>query len=393
MEKTRAEAWGTRMNRILFLEALPTISGGQRVLIDLMPALVQQFDATVLVPAEGPLADALRAAGARVTVLPMADYTLVDKRGRDVFTFIVDTPRLALALARLVRQEDARLVYVNNSRAFIWGTLGARLSGRPAIWHAHNIFGDSKTRALVSWFARMKTVRHIICPSDAAAAQFARQRDKVVVVPSGVDLAGFAPSLDARAAKRTELGIASNARVVGIIGDLIPLKGQDIFIQAAMQVARQSPETTFLIVGNARPTDESQHYQAALQSAIRHSPSAIRLLGFQPDIVALLNALDVLVVASRTETGPLVLLQALACGVPVVSTPVGMAPRLLRDGACGRLFSIDDAAALAEALADLIHRPDALAAMRGAARQRAVAELDLKRTQARIAALIAEAVR
>lgn len=373
---------------VLFLEALSTIAGGQRVLLDLMPALLQRFEATVLLPGHGPLAEALQAYGVPVIVAPMAAYTLVRKSWRDLASFAIETPRLSLALYHQVRRCHTELVYANSSRVFGWGTVGAWLAGRPIIWHAHNILGDSKTLALVRLLARTKTVRRVLCASESAAEQFPSQCDKVAIVPPGVDLERFAPSPESRYRVRAQLGIAADALVAGIVGDLIPLKGQDVFIQAAAQVSQSVPDAVFFIVGDERATDASRQYKSGLQSAIRNLPSAIRMLGFMPDIAGVLNALDVLVVASATETGPLVLAQALACGAPVVSTPVGWAPQLLGDGQCGELFPIGDPAALAGQLAHLLVQPDARAAMGRAARQRALERLDIHEVQAQVIAHI-----
>ena len=374
--------------RILFLEVLPTISGGQRVLLDLMPALTERFGATVVVPGDGPLAQALQAKGAAVTIAPMSGFTLVSKGIRDLASFATDTPRLAMALRDIISRQAIDLVYANSSRAFVWGTLGARLAGCPIIWHAHNILSDRKTIALIRLLARTRTVRKIVCASEAAAAQFPRQATKTVVIPQGVDLDTFAPLPSSRERARAELGIGPDTPVAGLVGDLIPLKGQDVFIRAAQTAIRSLPSAVFLVVGDERPDAASRRYRQSLQSAINPLGPNVRLLSFQPDIVGLLNVLDVLVIASTTETGPLVLMQALACGVPVISTPVGWAPQLLGDGACGDLYASGDDAALAEKLGLFLSRPAARASMSQAARRRAVERVDLKESQARIVALI-----
>jgi glycosyltransferase involved in cell wall biosynthesis len=376
---------------MICLEALPMVAGGQRVLIDLMPALTGQFDVTVIVPGDGPLANGLRACGARVIFAPMADYTLVKKGWRDLLNFAIETPRLAVGLQKIIREHQAEIVYANSSRTFIWGTLGARLAGRSIIWHVHNLLGDSKTLGLVRMLAQTKTVRKIICTSSAAADQFPQQRDKTAVVSPGVDLNHFTPSPDARAAIRAELGIRLDSPVAGIVGDLIPLKGQTVFVQAAAQVAQRVPGAVFLIVGEARPDDESRQYQRSLQTSIERQPANIQQLGFRSDIANVLNALDALVVASTTETGPLALLEALACGVPVISTPVGRAPDLLSDGTCGQLFPIGDATALADQLIGLLSHVDRRAAMSRAARERAIDELSLETYQQRVITAIGQA--
>jgi glycosyltransferase involved in cell wall biosynthesis len=375
-------------SHILFLEVLPTISGGQRVLLDLMPALAERFDVTVVVPGDGPLAQALQARGSAVSVVPMADFTLVNKSVRDLASFAADTPRLTIALRDIIRRKAVHLVYANSSRAFVWGTLGARLAGRPIIWHAHNILGDRKTLALIRILARTATVRKIVCASEAAAAQFPMEQSKTTIVPQGVDLDVFAPLPASRERARAGLGIGPKTPVAGLVGDLIPLKGQDVFIRAAQTTVRSLPSAVFLVVGDERPDDASRRYRQSLQSAINQLGPSFRLLGFQPDIVGLLNALDVLVIASTTETGPLVLMQALACGVPVISTPVGWAPQLLGDGVCGDLYPSGDDAALAEKLVLALSRPAARASMSQTARLRAVERVDLKESQARIVALI-----
>lgn len=378
--------------RVLFLEVLTTIAGGQRALLELMPLLSRRFEVLAVLPGEGPLAKALRACGVQLDFLTMRSFTLVEKNWRDVLNFILDTPRLILELRRIARRESSNLVYINSSRAFIWGTLGAWLGGLPVIWHAHNVLGDSKTRALVDLLAGLPTVRKIMCPSDPAAVQFARHRAKVVVVPYGIDLDRFAPSKEMRTQERMQLGIAPTAPVVGIIGDLIPLKGQDIFVQAAVQAAPQLPGAVFLIIGGARSSAESHRFQADLESTIRNAPCDIRLLGARSDIAELVNALDVSVVASTTETGPLVLLQALACGVPVVSTPVGMAVQLLGDGACGSMFPVNDSRLLAEKLVQLLSQPELRTRMSQAARQRAVEQIDLTKFRTRVAEIIEQAI-
>lgn len=373
---------------ILFLEVLPTISGGQRVLLDLMPALTERFDVTVVAPGDGPLARALHAKGAAIIFAPMAEFSLVSKGWRDLASFATETPRLAMTLRDVIRRQAVHLVYANSSRAFVWGTLGARLAGRPILWHAHNILGDRKTLALIRILARAGTVRKIVCASQAAAAQFSSQAHKAVVVPHGVDLDAFAPLPASRGRARAELGIGPDAPVAGLVGDLIPLKGQDVFIRAAQIAARSLPSAVFLVVGDERPDDASRRYSQNLQSAVNQLGPTVRRLGFQPDIVGLLNALDVLVIASTTETGPLVLMQALACGVPVIGTPVGWAPQLLGDGVCGDLYPVGDNAALADKLVHVLSHPAVRASMSQAARQRAVERLDLKESQARIVGLI-----
>jgi len=167
---------------------------------------------------------------------------------------------------------------------------------------------------------------------------------------------------------RRKLGIPDNAHVVGMVGDLIPLKGQHTLLEAAELVPG---DTWYVIGGAARPDDlESQNYASRLY---RMAGDRVLFPGRSEDLPALLNVFDLLVVASERETGPLVLLEALACGVPVISTPVGRAPELLTAEA---LYAVGDAQALAAKIEEWLSADDRLKIAGRAARRLAESSLD-----------------
>ena len=354
---------------LLFLESLPTISGGQAVLVSLVPALAQDYELLALLPGPGPLADALCQHGVACQFAPMGGYTLVRKTAGDLVRYVTELPRLTWHAWRLIRRHHIDLVYANVGRTFVWGTLAAALAKTPIIWHHHNLFADSKTLFVLKMTGRWPTVRRIVAVSKAAAAQFPDLQDKVAVIPTGIDTTVFCPDPVARVRVRNELGIPLGASVVGIVGDLIPLKGQ----QTLLEAAQLGPaDVYYLIVGRARPSDdESRDFELRLRTMAH--PRTI-YTGYRPDIQAVLNSLDLLVVASERETGPLVLVEALACGVPVISTPVGRAEELLPPDA---LFPVGDAAALATRLRLWLADGPKMAAARGTARQLAEQRLSL----------------
>ena len=366
--------------KVLFLEALPTISGGQAVLVSLAAHLKEHYDLSALLPGEGPLAEALRQHDTRCYFAPLGSYTLVRKTVTDMLNYAVRFPWLALFTWRLVCRDRVNLVYANSTRTFTWGTLAAALAGRPILWHHHSLLADRKTLALLQFIGHRRTVQRIIAVSEAAAAQFPSLKNKVVVIPTGVDTELFRPDPVARTRVRTEFGLSREAFVVGMVGDLIPLKGQHTLLEAA----RTDPsEARYIVIGSARPgDDESNAYAARLHQMAGNN---VIFAGRREDLPAALNALDLLVIASTTETGPLVLLEALACGVPVVSTPVGRAPELLPPEA---LFPINDAVALADRLQSWRADPSRQQAARSAARTLAEEQLRLEQFHVRVRAEI-----
>ena len=361
--------------RLLILESLPTISGGQRVLIDMLPALVG-YDLHALLPGPGPLADALQTGGVVCHFAAMASYTLVHKNRADMVRFPFDQLGLAWRCALLVRRLDADLLYANTGRAFAWGTAAAWLTHRPILWHIHNLLADPKTLSLLRRMGRWGTVRRVVTASSAAAVQLPGLGYKTVVITTGVDTAAFRPDLTARTCVRNELGLALDAPIVGIVGDLIPLKGQHTLLEAARLASHVA---CYLVVGDARPgDDENRTYATRLREMAEGN---VIFTGRREDLPAVLNALDLLVIASERETGPLVLLEALACGVPVISTPVGRAPELLPPEA---LFPIGDSAGLADRLQFWLADRQRLQAAGRAARALAEKQLSMERFRALI---------
>jgi len=369
-----------RRRRLLILESLSTIAGGQQVLLDAVPALNAAFELTALLSDDGPLARRLRAGGVSCHFAPAGQYTLVRKTVRDALSYAARLPWMTLLTWRLIRQAGIDLVYANSGRTFVWGTLAAALSGRPIVWHHHNLLADAKAMALVRLVGRLDTVRRIMCASEVACQQFPGLEHKAVVIPGGVDTERFRPSRGRGAAVREELGIADDSWVVGMVGDLIPLKGQHVLLEA---LSLAPPGVRCVIVGAVRPGDaESQVYASRLQQM---APENVVFTGRRGDLPAVLNALDLLVVASERETGPLVLLEALACGLPAISTPVGRAPELLSPEA---LYPVNDAAALAGRLEFWLSDRKRLQAARLTARALAEERLTLERFRADLSAEI-----
>ena len=355
--------------RILFLEVLPTISGGQRALLDLIPGLAD-CELHALLPASGPFEQSLADLGVTCHFCDMPQFTLVNKGMGDSVRMLASLPRLAVQTARLARRLDIELIYANNGRAFVWGTPGAMLAGRPILWHMHNVLGDAKSERLIRGMAHVDAVKRIVSVSDNANRPFAHL-DKAAVIPLGVDTLRFRPDHTAREQIRAELRVGADTFCVGCIGDLIALKGQDTIVRAAARL----PDVAFLLIGESREgSSESHEYAVRLR---RTAGPNVRLLGQREDIPQILNALDLLIIASQTETGPRVLLEAMASGIPVLSTPVGRAAELVRPGITGELLAIRDAAALVHKIRTLREQPLRCKEVGARARQVALEELSM----------------
>jgi glycosyltransferase involved in cell wall biosynthesis len=178
---------------------------------------------------------------------------------------------------------------------------------------------------------------------------------KVFRIPIGIDPAPFEPQTpDRRAAARHELGLPADAFVVGSFqkdgvgwgAGLEPklIKGPDVLVAALARLHERMPDLHVLLSGPARA-----YVRAGLEA--HGIPYVHRVLQHQRDVAGLYAALNAYVVPARQEGGPKGVLEAMTAGVPLVSTRVGQAADLVRDGENGYLVDVDDPEALAGALA------------------------------------------
>lgn len=212
---------------------------------------------------------------------------------------------------------------------------------------------------------------------------------KVFQIPIGVHLSYFPPQTrESCDAARAEFGLPRTAFVVGSFnkdgvgfGDGIEpklIKGPDVLVDAFTRLRNSVPELHVLLSGPARG-----FVKAALD---RHGiPYVHRTAARYADVSRFYHAVDAYLVASRQEGGPKAVLEAMASGVPLVTTRVGQATDLVRDGVNGWLVEVEDAEAMAERLATIADAPMDLASIRAtgiatAARNAYEAQLPLWRS-------------
>ena len=179
--------------------------------------------------------------------------------------------------------------------------------------------------------------------------------EKILVLPSAhVDREVFHPGDDSR------------PYALGFVGRLVANKGLDYLVRIFAAVAADAPQSRFLVVGDGPEANTLQRRLAA--TGVEGRVDRIAWVDGPDDLAALYRQMDALACTSRSEGGPRVCLEAMACGTPVFSTPVGLMPEIIDHGLNGWLLPWD-----AKAGADLVTRmlgaPEALAGASAAARQ------------------------
>lgn len=286
---------------------------------------------------------------------------LVEAEGMEVVLIDVSrTFRLtgAWRLRSLLRRVDADVLHTHPQLAGnILGRLAGALAGVAVVSHIHaeNFFRPQRQIATVHRLLDNATARlcaRILVVSDATRAALAAQgypQDRLETVHNGFD--GTSVSADSAEAIRRELALPTDAVVVCTVGRLNAMKGQREVIEA---LARLSGDSHLVIAG------EDAEQGGAFASELHRLAEDIgvggrvHLLGYRGDVPAILAAADVFVLPSWAEGLPMVVLEAMAAGLPVIGTRIGGIPELVVDGVTGVLVAPRDVTALTEALELLV---------------------------------------
>ncbi|RJP76617.1 MAG: glycosyltransferase family 1 protein [Candidatus Zixiibacteriota bacterium] len=341
---------------VLFVHSNAELYGSDYILLLVVQALKDDVRPLVALPAEGPLAERLREAGAEVVLTRESILRRVNFRPARLPGFILNVLRDARALKKLIRKEDVRLVYSNTS-AVITGALAARRCRRPHLYHVHEIIQNPP------WLARriarqvLGGSTEVIAVSEAVREQLLRYAQAgdapVRVIHNGIDPSRFDGGEDVQAVRR-ELGAGPENILFGVIGRIHPWKGQQYFVEAARLVADVCPRARFAVVGGTFPGYE--RLVGELQAQVRKLDLAgrVKILPHRDDVPRLMRALDVFVLPSTLpDPLPTVVLEAMAAARPVVATAHGGALEMVLHGETGLLAPPHEASGFSQALLEM----------------------------------------
>jgi glycosyltransferase involved in cell wall biosynthesis len=266
-------------------------------------------------------------------------------------------PSAILAFRALLRRHRPAILQLNSSRDSWIGSLAARLvSPRPKLIRIRHI-STPLNRALTTQLLYRRLIDMVVVTGGERTKRDLIERDgldpaRVAAFPIGLDVAQFSPA-PPDPDLRDELGLSKGRLLVGLISYLRTYKGHEYFIEAAARILAQRKDVTFLIVGEG---PEEGSIRAKIEGT--GQAGGIRMLGFREDLLNIFRSLDVFAIPSvEGDTIPQVLMQALAMGLPVVSTTVGSIPDVVIDGRTGLVVPPRDAKALAERIQLLLDDP------------------------------------
>jgi len=268
-------------------------------------------------------------------------------------------------------------VHTHTAKAGTLGRLAARFAGVPVTvhtFHGHVLdgyFSPAVTRVFVG-VERMlaRATDRLVTVSPRLRAELLAmgigRPEQVEVIPLGLDLERFRRARPGVPALRPSLGLGPEVPLLGIVGRLVPIKDHSTLFQAMALLRTSNPPVHLAVVGDGEERARLEELAGRLKLGQR-----IHFLGWRTDLDTILTEVDVVICASKNEGTPVALIEAMAAGVPVLSTDVGGVADLVAHGETGWLVRPGDPPSLAEAIRHLLG--DEVLRARLAAAGRAVA--------------------
>ncbi|MFS8087016.1 MAG: glycosyltransferase, partial [Acidobacteriota bacterium] len=331
--------------KILFYNHTGTVSGAERVLSMILARLDRDcFEPVVICPEASRMTELARKLNVRTRGLQTLESRFTWRLNL-VIRYLISFAKVMRRARRLVIDEAPDAIHANSIRAGLVMTAATIRLKMPIIWHVHDVLPRHPLSTAIRLFALATPRNHILAVSQTAGDRFRgtvlrifNRRVPITVIHNAVDLERFQPNSESRRKFRRALSLSENQPVIGIVGHLTPNKGQLELIEAFAAISREFSDAVLLIAGeslfNRGPDYMKSMIHAATSLAIL---DRVRFLGPRDDIPELMQALDVLVLNSRTEAFPLTALEGLASGTPVLATAVGGTPEMIRHGENGWL--------------------------------------------------------
>ena len=321
--------------KIAFVFTSMPVGGAEDFALGVGPHLAPDFEAHyVCLRGLGPLGEEAAASGKNVHLVP-------------VFSSRWITPWGVRRLAAWLRREGISAVHSQTHHAHVFATKAAKTIGIPSVVHQQKTLEELPARRQRHFRASLERCSHILALSGRTARDltdtFSVPTGKISVVANGIERSVFCPSAD-RVALRRRLGLPEEGFLIGSVGRLHPHKSHETTIEALALARGQGVAVSAVLVGEG--TQRAQLEERARSLGVA---DAVVFAGARRPVVPWMQCLDIFVLPSVWEGQPLALLQAAACGLPVLASNIEGNTAVL-GGAYQGLFAPGDADWLAKLL-------------------------------------------
>lgn len=258
----------------------------------------------------------------------------------------------AIRMADFIRDRKIEIVHAHVARDYIPANIACMAARNAKFVLTRHVMFPLKP---FNRFA-LNNLSMAIGVSDAVGIQLGRlfRQERVAVVANGIDVEGCKVEDPARLRSefRSFHGVPADAKLIGTLGELKELKGQNEFVLSAAEIIKKVPDCRFAIVGRDNTLDKRFRRDLKRLAGVLGIADNILWLDWLEDTAPFFSAIDLFVSPSRSESFGLAILEAMARGKAIVATETDGAKQLLSD--CGRIVPINDAVKMAEAVVGLL---------------------------------------
>ncbi len=321
------------------------IGGLQQVVVNICRTIDREkFDVIVICLRNlGEFVPEIERMGIKVRLVPQK------QNGTDYFSF--------LKLASILKEEEVEVIHTHNTQPFFDGTIAGLLAGVRTIIHTDHArnFPDKRRYMFAEWLVSHFAYK-IVGVSDHTCHNLVHYEkipeNKIITIMNGIDLTRYKIEIDQQR-KRMELGLNGKGPIIGLAVRLVEAKGIRYLLQAMKDVIPLFPDITLLIAGDGPLQDELKKMSVDLGIERR-----VLFTGPRLDIPELMKLFDIYVLPSVSEGLPMVLLEAMAAGCPIIATEVGGVPKAVHHGENGSLVRPGNPKALSSEIVRLLSNKD-----------------------------------
>lgn len=278
-------------------------------------------------------------------------------------------------IAKIVREKKIDIIHTHNEKAQLYGGIAGLIARVPVV-HTKHGKNETNWRTMLRNNTSARLCRKVVGVSRDAALECIQDEkissSKVLTILNGVDTERFSPCND-KARSKNCLDIDGNVFVIGIVARLARVKDHATLLEACRILVESGHEFRLLVVG-----DGPLRVQLEERTQFLGISKQVIFTGTREDITDLMRAMDIFCLSSLSEGISLTLLEAMACGLPIVATAVGGNPEVVIGGKTGFLVEPSSPSLLSEKLAALISCEHLRAKMGQAGRERVINHFSLK---------------
>lgn len=358
----KVDTYGLMMKlpKILYVTDIVGLGGGETSFLNHLKKLDhRKFVPAVLCSKSGMLTDEIKKMGMNIHII---DWNQIRRLSKFLIYYpIISSIKMFCCLIK----HPVDIINVNTFNAMALIAPAAKMCGIPLLWTCHGWWPTGRlTGMFINTF-----VDKVIAVSDFVRNKLETEGyvhpSIIERIPLGIDLAKFRDQTPSDIIRR-EFGLNKNTPLIGMIARFQEIKGHHVFVRMAAEICKTHPDARFMIVGSSvfGKASETDYYREIQELIYKHSlDEKIILTGFRDDIAQILGALEVLVVPSEFESFGMVILEAMAMGIPVVSCAKGGPEEIIEDGENGFLIPEQNPIRMAQKVLYLIENPHIKKAM------------------------------